>query len=88
MLPFSGQGSNQGIEGSGILGELFRDAVAAEVPKRAEEFDRMRWKRITTITLLSRIRFGQENDAAYTHLKHDRIDPQGRLHINMAPHRF
>ncbi|KAF2184185.1 putative salicylate hydroxylase [Zopfia rhizophila CBS 207.26] len=76
MLPFSGQGANQGIEGAGILGEMFQDVDAVDVPERVKEFEEMRKKRITTIKLLSRIRFGRENDAAYSNIKHDEIDPK------------
>ena len=79
MLPFSGQGANQGLEGSGILGEMFRGIDADSVPERVAEFERMRIKRITMLKLLSRIRFGKENNAAYSSIKHERLDPKGML---------
>jgi len=77
MLPFSGQGANQGIEGSGILGEMFKGVDADLVPQRVAEFEQMRIKRITTLKLLSRIRFGKENNAAYSLIKHDRLKQEG-----------
>ncbi|KAH8821292.1 putative salicylate hydroxylase [Xylogone sp. PMI_703] len=76
MLPFGGQGANQGIESAGILGEMFKDIHAVDIPKKVEEFERMRWNRIATIKLLSKVRFGRENDSAYSPIQHNKIDPK------------
>ncbi|PVI03672.1 hypothetical protein DM02DRAFT_669566 [Periconia macrospinosa] len=74
MLPFSGQGANLAIEESQLLGEFFKNASTAEVPAEVRRFEATRRKRIVTIKLLSRIRFGKENDAAYRLLEHDELD--------------
>jgi len=77
MLPFSGQGANLAIEESGLLGEFFRHVGAAEIPAKIERFGSIRRKRIVAIKLLSRIRFGKENDAAYSLIEHDELDSTG-----------
>ncbi|KAF2444615.1 putative salicylate hydroxylase [Karstenula rhodostoma CBS 690.94] len=74
MLPFSGQGANLAIEESGLLGEFFKHAEPAEIPAWVQRFESFRRKRIVTIKLLSRIRFGKENDAAYSLIEHDELD--------------
>jgi salicylate hydroxylase len=77
MLPFSGQGACQAIEGAGLVGLMFQDADVASVPKKLKQFENMRSKRIALIQMLSRIRFGRESEAAYALIKHDQVNPKG-----------
>lgn len=65
MLPFGGQGANQGIEDAGAISVLFRDITSVkDIPRRFSLFEKVRVKRALRVQILSRVRVGREHEVA------------------------
>ena len=65
MLPFSGQGANQGIEDAGAISALFRDVTSKDdITRRLALFEEVRVKRALRVQTLSKVRSGREREVA------------------------
>lgn len=63
MLPFGGQGANQGIEDAGALGCLLKGVDNTDdLSARLATFEKLRIKRASLIQTLSKVRVGKEKD--------------------------
>lgn len=63
MLPFGGQGANQGIEDAGALGCLLKGVDNTDdLSARLATFEKLRIKRASLIQTLSTVRVGKEKD--------------------------
>lgn len=65
MLPFGGQGANQGIEDAGAISVFFRDVTSQnDIARRLALFEKVRVKRALRVQILSKVRSGREREVA------------------------
>ena len=63
MLPFGGQGANQGIEDAAALGYFLKGIDdAAKIPQRMALFEKVRRKRASRTQIMSQVRVGREKE--------------------------